>query len=318
MKTLRATILAAALLMLATPAFATFSIIARDPATGEIGYAVASKVLAVRLGSVIDAEAGVVARQSDIQMKHGPRAMELLKSGLAPSDVIAQMLKEDLLPTHQLAILDITGRIAASTGKGALEWKGHKIGSTYSVQGNMLTGPDVIEAMAAAFEKTPGHLAERLLAALQAGDAAGGDKRGRQSAFLTVVRKGASVYGEPMVNIAVDDSTNPLQELRRLLDVQTAWNMSLTFPALVLQGKHAEARAGFKQMVSLAPDNQLYRLWLGVLTYVEGDRAEALCVLRAARNLGEERVKPFFETLRFYRAFRPFLDDAAFQASVFQ
>ena len=318
MTILRTAVFAAALLVIATPAFATFSIIARDPATGEIGYAVASKVFAVRLGSVIDPEAGVVARQADVRMKHGPRAMELLKSGLAPNEVIAQMLKEDLLPTHQIAILDITGRIAASTGAAALAWKGHKIGSTYSVQGNLLAGPEVIEAMATAFEQASGHLAERLYAALVAGDAAGGDKRGRQSAFLTVVRKGASVYGEPMVNIAVDDSRNPLQEMRRLLDVQTAWNLSMSAPALVLQGKTAEARATYKQMVDLAPDNQVYRLWLGVLTYAEGDRAEALTVLRVARKMGEERLKPWFETLRPYRAFRPFLDDAVFHASVFQ
>ena len=298
---------------------ATFSIIARDAATGEIGYAVASKVFAVRLGgSVIDPDVGVVARQADVRLKHGPRAMELLKSGLAPADVIAQMLKEDLAATHQIAILDLTGRIAASTGAAATAWKGHKIGDHYSVQGNLLVGPEVIDAMANAFEKTKGPLAERLFAALKAGDDAGGDKRGRQSAFMTVVRKGASVYGEPMVNIAVDDSPNPLQEMRRLLHVQTAWNLAMGLQPLVLNGKMREARATAKQMVALAPDDQAYRMWLGVLEYLEGDRFEALKALRAARQMGDERVKPFFESLRFYRAFRPFLDDAAFHASIFQ
>ena len=225
-----------------------------------------------------------------------------------------------LRPTHQIAILDITGRIAASTGAAASAWKGHKIGSTYSVQGNILTGPEVIDAMATAFEQATGPLAERLFAALAAGDRAGGDQRGRQSAFLTVVKKGASMYGEPMVNIAVDDSPNPLQEMRRLLNVQTAWNMMMSVAPMVLQqGKNAEGRVSAdKQMVALAPDNQLYRLWLGVLTYVEGDRAEALTSLRAARAMGEQRVKPFFDTLRFFKTFRPFLDDAEFQATIFQ
>jgi Family of unknown function (DUF1028) len=108
-------------------AAATFSIVARDPATGEIGIAVASRVLAVRLAvPVVDPEVGAIARQSDTILKHGTRAMELLKSGLSPQEVIAQLLREDLAPTHQIGIIDVKGRVAASTGEKTMDWKGHK------------------------------------------------------------------------------------------------------------------------------------------------------------------------------------------------
>ncbi len=314
----RATLLTT-LIFWPSAAGATFSIIARDPATGEIGIAVASKVFAVRLAiGVIDPEVGVVARQSDVLVKHGPRAMALLKSGLSPQEIIAQLLKEDLAPTHQLALIDVTGRVAASTGPGAMDWKGHKVGEPCSVQGNILVGPQVIEAMATAFEKMQGPLAERLFSALKAGDDAGGDKRGRQSAFLTVVRKGASAYGEPMVNIAVDDSRDPLKELRRLLDVQTAWNLGMQVGAAVGAGKFGEARALGKRIVTLTPDEMVRVVHLGILTYLDGDPAEALKLLRQARGMGESQFKTWWELLATWPAVKKVFDDREFEREVFR
>ena len=244
--------------------------------------------------------------------------MELLKSGLAPQEVIAQLQREDLAATHQIALIDMKGRVAASTGTSANGWKGHKVGENYSVQGNILVGPQVIEAMAAAFERTKGLLAERLFAALKAGDDAGGDKRGRQSAFLTVVRKGASVYGEPMVNIAVDDSRDPLKELRRLLDVQTAWNLGLQMQAPVGAGRFGEARALGKRAVAIDPDNFVRVTLLGVVTYLDEDRAEALSLLRRARQLDDEHFKAWWEILRPVPVFKKLFDDKEFARQVFR
>jgi uncharacterized Ntn-hydrolase superfamily protein len=306
-------------ILLPSTAGATFSIVARDPATGEIGIAVASKVFAVRLAvGLVDSDVGVVARQSDVVLKHGPRAMALLKSGLSPQDVIAQLLREDLAPTHQVALIDVTGRVAASTGPEARDWKGHKVGETYSVQGNMLLGPQVIEAMAAAFEKAQGPLAERLFAALKAGDDAGGDRRGRQSAFLTVVRKGASVYGEPMVNIAVDDSREPLKELRRLLDAQTAWNLGMQVGAAVGAGRFGEARALGKRVMTLAPYDMVRVLQLGLITYLDGDRVEALALLHRARGMSEEQFRAWWEMLATWPAVKKVFDDKDFEREVFR
>jgi uncharacterized Ntn-hydrolase superfamily protein len=302
-----------------TIAGATFSIIARDPNTGELGVAIASRVFAVRLaGPLIDPEVGVIARQSDVILKHGPRAMELLKSGLAPQDAIAQLLKEDLAPTHQIALIDVNGRVAASTGTAAMEWKGHQVGENYSAQGNILVGPQVVEAMAAAFERTKGPLAERLFAALKAGDDAGGDKRGRQSAFLMVVRKGAAVYGEPMVNIAVDDSREPLKELRRLLDVQTAWNLRMDAAKAFAAGKFGEARAIGQKIIGLAPHDVAQLMGVGMNLYFDGDSAEAVQVLRKARQLDDQTFKVWWDILRSYPAAKKMVDDKEFERQVFR
>jgi uncharacterized Ntn-hydrolase superfamily protein len=227
MPRMRAGIRAAVLILLITgaarPASATFSIIARDPATGELGVAIASRVLAVRTsGSTAEADVGVVARQADWDTRYARRAIELLRTGMPASEVLRTLLEERPSKTLQIAIVDAQGRVAAATGADTLDWKGHKTGASYSVQGNLLAGPGVLDAMARAFEQTAGRLAERLFAALRAGEAAGGDRRGRQSAHLLVVRKngGYAVGDDRVVDVAVDDHEEPLTELRRLLDLQ--------------------------------------------------------------------------------------------------
>ena len=220
---IRAFVLIALLTGVARPASATFSIVARDPATGELGLAIASRVLAVRTsGSIAEADVGVVARQADWDTRYARRAMDLLRSGMSAPDALRTLFEERPSTTLQIAIVDAHGRVAAATGPNALEWKGHKTGINYSVQGNVLVGPEVLDAMARAFEKTTGPLAERLFAALRAGDAAGGDRRGRQSAHLLVVRKngGYAAGDDRVVDVAVDDHKEPLNELRRLLNIQ--------------------------------------------------------------------------------------------------
>src|SRR5437660_5076168 len=174
---------------------ATFSIVAYDAVNGDWGITVASRYFSV--GSVVPwAEAGVgaVATQSNVNVGYGPRALELLRQGRAAREVLDQLLAEDKFEGkdgRQVAIIDGKGAIAAFTGPNAPTWAGDRQGKTWSAQGNILVGPQVVEAMGRAFEETRGEMAERLYAALKAGDAAGGDARGQQAASLRVVRQRA-------------------------------------------------------------------------------------------------------------------------------
>jgi len=212
------------------PALATFSIVAIDPQSGDLGIAVASRYFAV--GAVVpwaDADVGAVATQANVNVGYGPRALELLKMGLTAQQVVDRLLNEDTFAgknARQIAVVDGKGNVAVYTGPQAPDWHGDHKGRTYSVQGNRLTGPNVLEAMSRAFEKTDGNLAERLYAALKAGDDAGGDRLGRQSASILVVRKrgGRNINNDRYVFINVDDHPEPMKELRRLLDIQSSFN----------------------------------------------------------------------------------------------
>src|SRR3990172_9294185 len=175
----------------------TFSIVAFDPKTKDLGVAVESKFIAV--GSVVpwvDAGVGAGATQSWANTTYGPRGLALLKRGTHPKDVLKRLVRVDEdAAQRQAGIVDARGRAAAFTGDECFEWAGHAVGRNYAVQGNILTGEDVVKAMARAFESTDGDLPVRLLAALNAGQKAGGDRRGQQSASLLVVRKGGGYGG---------------------------------------------------------------------------------------------------------------------------
>ena len=179
------------------PVVATFSIVARDPATGELGIAVQSKFVAV--GSVVPwAKAGVgaIATQSWANTRYGPVGLDLLERGVSPEKVIEIMTEADgNRESRQVGIVSADGNASSFTGKKCLSWAGGKTGKNYAAQGNILTGPEVVDAMADTFEKSEGELSERLIAALRAGQKAGGDKRGRQSAALLIVRKGWGYSG---------------------------------------------------------------------------------------------------------------------------
>jgi uncharacterized Ntn-hydrolase superfamily protein len=200
----------------------TFSIAAFDPVHGDLGVAVATRALAV--GSVVPwarAGVGAVATQAAANTTFGPRGLELLRVGHEPDEVIARLTADDpYAPLRQLGVVDRLGRSAAFTGARCQPWAGHRLGEHYACQGNILVDATTIDAMADAFERASGDLAHRLLAALQAGDAAGGDRRGRQSAALLVVRKGA-YFGidDLFVNLRVDDHPAPVAELERLMRV---------------------------------------------------------------------------------------------------
>jgi uncharacterized Ntn-hydrolase superfamily protein len=205
------------------PMLSTFSIVARDPANGDLGVAVQSKFLAV--GSIVSwarAEIGAIATQALANVSFGPRGLELLSQGMAAQDVLNDLLADDDNREHrQVGVVDREGRAAAFTGSKCYPWAGHVIGEGYCCQGNILAGESVVHQMASTFWSAQGELAERLIAALEAGQAAGGDRRGQQSAALYVARKNGS-YGatyDRYIDLRVDDHPEPIKQLTHLLQL---------------------------------------------------------------------------------------------------
>ena len=208
----------------------TFSILGYDPETGEVGGAVQSRVFSVGNGVLWgEADVGVVATQAIVDVSYGPQALALLRAGMSPRAVIDSVWKRDPDPDpvnwtkqgRQFAVMDARGRVAAFTGPKATTWAGDRQGAFCSAQGNILAGPQVVDSMVAAFERTKGqHLSLRLVAALEAGQRAGGDTRGMQSAALLIVKKGGGVWvnNDVVLRLQVDDAPEPIAELRRLVD----------------------------------------------------------------------------------------------------
>ena len=212
------------------PPVATFSILGYDPETGEVGGAVQSRVFSVGNGVLwAEANVGVVATQAIVDVSYGPRGLELLQEGLSPEQVVATLLEEDPDPRperwtkegRQFSVMDARGNVATHTGPRASEWAGHRVAENVSAQGNILAGPDVVDAMVEAFRSTEGHLSFRLLAALEAGQAAGGDRRGMQSAAMIIVKEDGGVWlnNDVVLRLQVDDSEQPIAELRRLVEI---------------------------------------------------------------------------------------------------
>jgi len=210
----------------------TFSILAYDPETGEIGGAVQSRVFSVGNG-VLNAEAGVgaAATQAIVDVGYGPRAIALLRQGISPEQVVKSIWETDPdtrtdwpKAGRQFAVIDAKGNVYAYTGPRATECAGNKSCSApnthCTAQGNILAGPAVVDSMVAFFERTKGHLAYRLVAALEGGQSAGGDKRGQQSAALVIVKKDAGVWlhNDTVLRLQVDDNPEPIKELRRLVE----------------------------------------------------------------------------------------------------
>jgi uncharacterized Ntn-hydrolase superfamily protein len=208
------------------PPVATFSIVALDPETGELGVAVQSKFIAV--GAVVPwarAGVGAIATQSFANTRYGPEGLALLAAGKSAEQVVVALSSADEgRARRQLGIVDAKGRAASYTGDACFDWAGGRTGESYAAQGNILAGAGVVDAMAASFEASKGPLADRLIAALAAGQAAGGDKRGRQSAALLVVREGWGYAGlnDLYRDLRVDDHPRPIQELARLLELHRA------------------------------------------------------------------------------------------------
>lgn len=206
---------------------ATFSIVGFDPETGEIGIAVASKFLAV--GSVVpwaEADAGAIATQALANTTYGPDGLALLRQGLGAQAVLDSLIAMDEgRDERQAGIVDARGGSATYTGKGCIPWAGGRAGKYYACQGNILVDENTVDAMATTFEETTGPLATRLVRALKAGEAAGGDSRGKQSAALFMVKEGGGYRGlnDRYIDLRVDDHEDPIGELQRLVSIQLAY-----------------------------------------------------------------------------------------------
>jgi uncharacterized Ntn-hydrolase superfamily protein len=260
----------------------TFSIVARDPATGQMGIAVASRYFSV--GSVVpwaEADVGAVATQANVNVGYGPKSLELLRQGLSAQQVADRLLAEDTFPDkdgRQFAVVDRKGNVVTHTGPDAPYWAGGQKGATWAAQGNILVGPQVPEAMGKAFEVTTSELAEKLYAALKAGDAAGGDKRGRQSASMLIVCKGCgrNMNNDRYLYINVDDNPDPFAELRRLLDLNLTYNYQDQADNLLMKGSLAEARVAGEKAVYYSPTNTDSHMELAFIDYAAGDKMAAL------------------------------------------
>ncbi len=265
---------------------ATYSIVARDPATGEMGVAVQSHWFSV--GTAVPwAEAGVgaVATQSFVEPSYGPLGLAAMKAGAAPEKALADLLAKDPHPeVRQVAFVDAGGRVAAHTGGKCIPAAGHKTGKGYSVQANLMLGDEVPAAMAKAFEASTGPLAERMVAALEAAQAVGGDIRGKQSAAIVVVRAKATdkPWTDRLVDLRVEDSDRPLAELRRVLALARAYDLMNQGDEAVAAGKMDEALAKYSRAEEMFPANDEFVFWHAVTLVTNGRTGEALPVFGKA------------------------------------
>ena len=262
----------------------TYSIVARDPNTGELGVAVQSHWFSV--GTVVAwAEAGVgaIATQSFVDPSYGKLGLELMRTGKSAPDALKSLLAGDEgREVRQVAMIDALGRVDAWTGKNDIQSAGHTIGKNYSVQANLMLNDKVWPAMARAFETTQGDLAERMLAALDAAQAVGGDIRGKQSAALVVVtgKPTGQSWKDRTFDLRVDDSPEPLKELRRLVMLQRAYNHMNAGDLAVEKKDNEGALREYSAAEKLVPDNAEMIYWHAVALVNMGRVDESLPLFR--------------------------------------
>ena len=294
---------------------ATWSIIARDPATGQIGIAVQSR--AFRAGRTVPyAEPGVglVATQAGAaNTNYGKKAMAWLKEGMAPQAIIDRLVKED--PNsggRQVTVIDKQGRIAAYTGPNCNVWAGHLIGDQFSAQGNILAGPKVVEETFRVFKESKGDLADRLLTALEAGQAAGGDARGMQAGAVLVIEAQPDPNGSERyrgVDLRVDDAPDPFKELRRLLNIVYSGRQSQLSTRLADEGKFKESIQAQEKAIELNPRGDQLVFTLAQRYAQAGDTDKAIRTLRRAMDMHKRwkeaaKTQPNFEKIRNHPEFK--------------
>jgi uncharacterized Ntn-hydrolase superfamily protein len=258
----------------------TYSIVARDPRTGELGVAAQSHWLAI--GALLPATepgVGAMAVQSSPEPSSRARAIELLKQGLDPQSVLEKLHAGDPgVEIRQVSIVDASGQAAVHTGVSCVREAGQRIGDGYACAASMMRSAAVPDVMAAAYESTEGTLAERLLAALDAAEAEGGDVRGRQSATLVVA-------GGRTIDLRVDDHPDPLDELRRLHTLDHAYGLMVEAEEIAAEGRRDEAAQLIEQALALAPDGDELLFWAAVASAEAGNLTQATERMRAATAL---------------------------------
>lgn len=262
----------------------TFSIVARDPKTGEIGVAVQSHYFSV--GPVVPwAESGVgaIATQSLVEISYGPKGLDAMRQGRAASEALADLLaKDEQRDVRQVAMVDAKGHVAAWTGPKCIEAAGQETGEGFSVQANLMGGDTVWPAMAKAFREAQGDLAERMLQALEAGQHAGGDIRGQQSAAIVVVKAASSgqAWKDRVFDLRVEDNPHPIEELRRLVRLARAYHFEDAGDEAAGKGLIEEAMTAYSQAAALAPDVPELVYWQAVSLYNVGKQDEALALFK--------------------------------------
>jgi len=267
------------------PLTSTYSIVARDPETGEMGVAVQSHWFSV--GSIVswgEAGVGVVATQSFVNPAFGPDGLALLKSGMTAEQVVDKLIEEDEgRDVRQLAIIDVNGKVKSYTGKNCIPGAGNIVGENYSVQANLMLNDKVPGAMSKAFEESKGPLAERLMAALFAAEQVGGDIRGKQSAAILVV-KGKStgkVWEDRLIDLRVEDDPYPLDKLDRLLKIHRAYNHMNAGDLAVEHGDMELAMKEYSAAEKMFPENEEMKYWHAVTLATKGNLEGSLPLFKA-------------------------------------
>jgi uncharacterized Ntn-hydrolase superfamily protein len=262
----------------------TYSIVARDPATGDMGVAVQSHWFSV--GSIVtwaSAGVGAIATQSFVEPAYGPRGLELMKSGLSAKQALdALLLVDEGRDVRQVAFVDTDGNVAAHTGAKCIEAAGHHVGDGYSVQANMMLNDKVVPAMAKAYESAEGDLAERLMAALEAAQAAGGDIRGKQSAAMLIVKSESTgrSWADRVLELRIEDHPTPIAELRRLLQIHRAYEHMNAGDLAVEHDDLKLAMAEYGEAAELLPGNVEVQYWAAVTLATSGELEQALPIFR--------------------------------------
>ena len=264
----------------------TYSIVAIDKETGEIGAAVQSHWFSVG-SSVIWAEAGVgaVCTQSFIEPSYGPLGLELMRAGKTSEEALAGLLRADRSEAvRQVAMVDIQGRVASHTGKKCIPEAGHFIGNGFACQANLMFKSTVWNAMAKAFESTPGELVDKLMAALEAAEREGGDIRGKQSAAILVVKGKSSGawWKDRIYDLRVEDDPAPLVELKRLIRLKKAYNSMNKGDDLLTENKVEEAMKCYTRAMEMYPDNAEMVFWSAVTLASMGKVNESLPLFKTA------------------------------------
>lgn len=272
----------------------TYSIVARDPATGQMGVAVQSHWFSVGSG-VAWAEAGIgaVATQSFIDPSYGKLGLDLMRAGRSAPDALKGLLAADEgRDVRQVAMIDAQGRVLAHTGAKCIQAAGHVVGKDYSVQANLMLSDKVWPAMSRAFENTKGDLAERLMAALEAAEAAGGDIRGKQSAALVIVaaKSTGRPWADRVFDLRIDDHPEPLKELRRLMTLQRAYNHMNAGDLAVEHKDNDAALREYSAASRLVPDNAEMIYWHAVALVNMGRVEESLPLFKKVFSMDRNWV----------------------------